>query len=148
MTEYVLPTHANALGNVFGGQILAWMDICAAICAQRHCGTVCVTAGIDDLAFDLPVKIGQVVRVEACISAAFRSSVEILVQVHGEDPASGHTWPCVSAFLTFVALGPNGRPCSVPPLDLQTESERVLQAEAAERRATRLARKRATSPIA
>jgi len=142
MTEYVLPTHANALGNVFGGQILAWMDICAAICAQRHCGTVCVTAGIDDLAFDQPVRVGQVVRVDACISAAFRSSVEILVQVRGEDPASGHTWPCVSAFLTFVALGPNSRPCAVPPLLVESEAERTLQAEAHERRSLRLMKKR------
>ncbi|MCS6899129.1 MAG: acyl-CoA thioesterase [Myxococcales bacterium] len=142
MTEYVLPTHANALGNVFGGQILAWMDICAAICAQRHCGTICVTAGIDDLAFDQPVKIGQVVRVTACVTAAFRSSIEIKVDVQGEDPASGHTWPCVSAFLTFVSLGPNGRPCAVPPLQVETEAERTLQAEASERRAHRLARKR------
>lgn len=142
MTEYVLPTHANALGNVFGGQILAWMDICAAICAQRHCGTVCVTAGIDDLAFDQPVKIGQVVRVTAHITAAFRSSVEVQVEVQGEDPASGHTWPCVAAFLTFVALGPNGRPCVVPPLQVETDTERALQAEASERRAHRLARKR------
>ena len=62
MTEYVLPTHANALGNVFGGQILAWMDICAAICAQRHAGSVAVTAGIDDLAFERPIKLGQVVK--------------------------------------------------------------------------------------
>lgn len=141
MTEYVLPTHANALHNVFGGQILAWMDVCAAICAQRHCGTVCVTAGIDELAFDLPVKVGQVVRLDARISAAFRSSVEVLVEVHGEDPASGHTWPCVTAFLTFVALGPNNRPCQVPALLVETDAERALQAAAAERRTHRLARK-------
>lgn len=146
MTEYVLPTHANALGNVFGGQILAWMDICAAICAQRHCGTVCVTAGIDDLAFEQPVKIGQVVRVAAHITAAFHSSVEIQVDVRGEDPASGHTWPCVAAFLTFVALGPNGRPCAVPPLLVETEAERTLLAQASERRSHRLARKRGALP--
>lgn len=142
MTEYVLPTHANALGNVFGGQILAWMDLCAAICAQRHCGTICVTAGIDDLAFDQSIRVGQVARIDARISAAFSSSVELLVEVHGEDSASGRTWPCVSAFLTFVALGPNGRPCQVPPLLVETDEEKSLQTDAQERRATRLARKK------
>jgi acyl-CoA hydrolase len=141
MTEYVLPTHANALGNVFGGQILAWMDIGAAICAQRHCGAVCVTAGIDDLAFEQPVKVGQVVRIEARATAAFRSSLEILVEVTGEEPASGRTWPCCSAFLTFVAIDGEGKPCRIPPLLVSTTSEERLQAEAEARRALRLARR-------
>ncbi len=141
MTEYVLPTHANALGNVFGGQILAWMDIGAAICAQRHCGVICVTAGIDDLAFEQPVKVGQVVRIDARATAAFRSSLEILVEVTGEDLTSGRTWPCCSAFLTFVAIDAQGKPCQIPALLVSTTSEERLQAEAEDRRAQRLARR-------
>ena len=63
MTEYVLPQHANALGSVFGGQIMGWVDLCAAICAQRHSGRMAVTAFVDDLKFEQPVRIGEVVPV-------------------------------------------------------------------------------------
>src|SRR5689334_2607068 len=89
MTEYVLPTHANVLGNVFGGQILAWVDLCAAICAQRHSGRMAITAGVDELAFQKPIKVGQVVRLVARVTATFRSSIEILVEVEGEEATTG-----------------------------------------------------------
>lgn len=141
MTEYVLPTHANALGNVFGGQILAWMDICAAICAQRHAGTIAVTAGIDDLAFERSIKVGQVARVEAQVTAAFRSSLEVEVVVLGEEPSTGRTWPCVTAFMTFVAIDEAGAPRGVPPLVLETDDERRRAREAADRRAQRLSKR-------
>jgi acyl-CoA hydrolase len=142
MTEYVLPTHANALGNVFGGQVMAWMDLCAAICAQRHTGNICITAGIDDLSFEEPIKVGQVVRLSARVTAAFRTSVEIEVDVRGEDAMTGRTWPCVSAYLTFVGVGADLRPTAVPPLLTGTEEERARAAEAAERRALRLSRRK------
>ena len=104
MTEYVLPQHANALGSVFGGQIMAWVDLCAAICAQRHSGRMAVTAFVDDLKFEQPVKVGQVVRLESQVTAVFRSSIEIEVVVEGEDATTGRRWPCVHARLTFVAI--------------------------------------------
>src|ERR1700733_2449009 len=84
MTEYVLPQHANALGSVFGGQIMAWVDLCGAICAQRHSGRMAVTAFVDDLKFELPVRIGEVVRLEARVTAVFRTSMEIEIIVEGE----------------------------------------------------------------
>src|SRR5215471_15008160 len=99
MTEYVLPTHTNALGGVFGGQILAWVDLCAAICAQRHTGHMAITAGIDELSFENPVS------------------------VEGEEATSGARWPCVTAFLTFVAVDEHSAPAAVPPLELVTEEE-------------------------
>jgi acyl-CoA hydrolase len=142
MTEYVLPTHANALGNVFGGQILAWMDLCAAICAQRHTGQMAITAGVDELSFEKPIKIGQVVRLEARVTAAFRSSVEILVEVEGEDARSGARWPCVTAFVTYVAVDEGGLPTQVPPLDVTSDAERALAAAALERRGHRLLRRK------
>jgi acyl-CoA hydrolase len=146
MTELILPTHANSLGSVFGGQIMAWMDLCGAICAQRHTGHVVTTAGIDDLSFDRPIKVGQVAQIRARITAAFRTSVEVLVQVDGEDAPSGERWPCVSAFLTFVAVDDERKPTTVPPLAPESDEDRELAAEAAERRATRLShRKRAGS---
>ncbi len=142
MTEYVLPTHANALGNVFGGQILSWMDLCAAICAQRHTGRVAITAGIDDLSFDGPIQVGQVVRLRARVTATFRSSLEIEVVVEGEDATTRRTWPCCSAFLTFVAVDDERKPTRVPELELRTEEERALESAAHQRRAARLTRRK------
>ncbi|MBK6515146.1 MAG: acyl-CoA thioesterase [Polyangiaceae bacterium] len=141
MTEYVLPTHANALGNVFGGQILAWMDLCAAICAQRFAGCICVTAGIDELSFEQPVRVGQVVRLEARVTAAFRTSCEIFVDVRGEDPSTGVTWPCVSGFVTFVAFR-EGKPAKLPELLITDPGERALHEAANARRTERLSRRK------
>jgi acyl-CoA hydrolase len=140
MTEYVLPTHANALGNVFGGQVLAWMDLCAAICAQRFSGMVCVTAGIDDLSFEGPIQVGQVVRLAARITATFRTSLEIFVEVRGEDATTGRTWPCVSGFLTFVGFR-DGKPAQVPPLLVRTEVQEAEVEAARRRRDARLSRR-------
>lgn len=138
MTEHVLPTHTNSLGGVFGGQIMAWMDLCAAICAQRHSGSVVVTAGVDDLTFERTVRAGQIVRLTARMTAAFRSSMEILVRVEGEDAIRGEVWPCVSAYVTFVAVDSEMRPVPVRPLVLVTDEERADEAAAHERRALRL----------
>jgi acyl-CoA hydrolase len=140
MTEYVLPQHANALGNVFGGQIMAWVDLCAAIAAQRHSGCVAVTAFVDDLVFQQPVKVGEVVRLCAEVSATFRTSMEIAVKVEGEDARTGRRWPCVDALLTFVAIDDAGKPTPVPPLVLDTEAARAAQAAGERRRAERLGR--------
>jgi acyl-CoA hydrolase len=142
MTEYVLPTHANIHGNVFGGQILAWVDLCAAICAQRHTGQNAITVCIDELQFERPIKVGQVVILKARMTAAFRTSVEILVEVEGEEATTGVRWPCVSAFVSFVALDPNRVPVPVPPLDLVTEEERALAEAAQGRRVQRLKRRK------
>ena len=145
MTELVLPTHANSLGSVFGGQVLAWIDLCGAICAQRYTGSIVVTAGIDDLSFDGPVKVGQVALLEARVTAAFRTSLEVLVQVDGHDAMTGARWPCVTAFVTFVAVQGGGdgdqKPKPVPPLELLSDEERRLAEAGAERRARRLARR-------
>ena len=140
MTEYVLPQHANALGNVFGGQIMAWVDLCAAITAQRHSGRIAVTAFVDDLKFEQPVKVGEVVRLRAHVSATFRTSMEIAVAVEGEDSRTGRRWPCVTAALTFVAIDENGKPTPVPPLAMPSDDVRASQAEGERRRTLRLKR--------
>jgi acyl-CoA hydrolase len=140
MTEYVLPQHANALGNVFGGQIMAWVDLCAAIAAQRHSGRIAVTAFVDDLKFEQPVKIGEVVRLRARVTATFRTSMELEVDVEGEDSRTGKRWPCVSALLTFVAIDDAGKPTPVPTLELDSEDVRASQKAGEARRAERLKR--------
>ncbi len=141
MTEYVLPQHANALGNVFGGQIMAWVDLCAAICAQRHSGHIAVTAFVDDLNFEKPVRVGEVVRLEAIVLATFRTSMEIEVIVEGEDSLTGRRWPCVNALLTFVAIDDARIPTRVPALLLDTDETRASQEAGARRRADRLAKR-------
>ena len=145
MTEYVLPTHANALGNVFGGQVLAWMDLCAAICSQRFMGSIGVTAGIDELSFEQPIRVGQVVRLTARVTAAFRTSCEVVVDVRGEEATTGETWPCVSGFLTFVSFK-DGRPNEVPELCPETPEEETLRAAAILRRSFRLAKRVHSGP--
>ncbi len=144
MTEHVLPVHTNALGGIFGGQIMAWTDLCAAICAQRHSGNIVVTAGIDDLTFERTVRAGQIVRLTARMVATFRSSMEIFVNVEGEDAVAGEVWPCVSAFVTFVAVDAAMKPVRVRPLILTTDEERAAEASAHERRQHRLEKRKKT----
>jgi acyl-CoA hydrolase len=141
MTEYVLPSHANVHGTAFGGQIMAWIDLCAAVCAQRHATRPCVTASVDDMLFKRPVRIGQVVILRAEVQATFRTSMEVEVAVWGEDPLTGERWPTVACLTTFVALNDERLPTPVPPLLLETEADRRRQAAAEERRRLRLARR-------
>ena len=138
MTEYVLPQHTNALGGVFGGQIMAWVDLCAAICAQRHASTMAVTAFVDDLKFELPVKTGEIVRLEARVTATFRTSMEIEVIVEGENGRTGKRWPCVTALVTFVGIDDNGKPTPIPALLLDSDETRASQAAGEARRSARL----------
>lgn len=138
MTEYVLPPHANALGNVFGGQIMAWVDLCAAICAQRHAGRLCVTALVDDLRFRGPVRVGEVVHLTAKVTATFRTSLEVHVVVFGEEPWSRRKWPCVDARLTFVGVDAEQKPAPIPQLLLDTDSIRASQEDGEQRRKERL----------
>jgi acyl-CoA hydrolase len=141
MAEYVLPQHANVYGAVFGGQILAWIDLCAAVCAQRHSGRLCVTASVDDLLFKRPVLVGQVVLLCARVTATFRTSMEIEVTVRGENTLSGERWPTVACLATFVAIGEGGKPALIPPLLLESDEDRATQAAAEERRRIRLAKR-------
>jgi len=141
MNEYVLPQHANAMGNVFGGQIMAWVDLCAAICAQRHSGEMAVTAFVDDLKFVRPVRVGEVVHLESRVTATFRSSIEIEVNVQGENARTRERWPCVDAFLVFVAIDANGRSTAVPPLLLDSDETRASQAAGERRRQARLSKR-------
>jgi acyl-CoA hydrolase len=142
MCEIVLPQHANALGTIFGGQVMAWVDICAAIAAQRHCGRIAVTAAVDDLYFLSPIHVGQLVRLEGRVNAVFGSSLEVEVHVQVEDLTTRALRPCVAAYLTFVNLGPDNKPAPAPELVLETDEDRRRSHEAHERRRIRLERRR------
>jgi acyl-CoA hydrolase len=141
MTEYVLPQHATIYGTVFGGQIMAWIDLCAAICAQRHAGRPCVTAFVDDLLFRRPVRVGQVVHLKAQVVATFRTSAEIEVTVYGEDLLTGEVWPTVECFVTMVAMNDDQKPTPLPAVLLESDSDREAQAAATARRQQRLSKR-------
>ena len=123
-TEVVLPNDSNHVGNLFGGKLMQWVDITAAIAAQRHCGRVVVTASINHVSFDKPIKQNSVVTLEAKVSRAFSSSMEVFVDVFVENTATGEKTKCNEAILTFVAIDQNGSPLPVPPLEPQTELEK------------------------
>lgn len=138
MTEIVLPSHANALGTVFGGTIMSWIDIAAAIAAGRHARRVVVTASIDALNFLAPIKIGHTVQIQAAVNYASRTSMEVGVRVDSEDPLTGIQSHNVSAYTTFVALDARGKPTEVPELVPQTEHEKRRFEEAKKRREARI----------
>jgi acyl-CoA hydrolase len=137
MTELVLPQHTNAVGTAFGGAIMSWIDICASIAAKRHCGRVSVTARIEAIEFKAPIKVGDVVRLTARLNAAFNTSMEIGIRVEREHAKTGERALCADARATFVKIGDDGKPCSVPPLLLETEEDRRLAEEAEARRRRR-----------
>ena len=140
MTEILLPQHANALGTAFGGTIMSWIDVCAAVAAQRHCGRIAVTAFVDDMQFLRPIRVGDVVRLTAVVNATFRTSLEVGVLVERESRDTMERVGCVEAFLTFVNLDDNGRPSPVPKLAISSDEERAREADALARRERRLAR--------
>ncbi len=142
MTQLVLPEHTNAIGTIFGGQVAAWIDICAAIAAQRFCRRQVVTVSIDTLEFLHPIQRGHIAIFAAQVTAAWGTSMEIGVRVEGEDPLTGARTHTASAFATFVALDADGRPARVPVLEPQTDEEQARVVEANARRAHRLAARR------
>jgi acyl-CoA hydrolase len=141
MVQILLPGDANALGAAFGGSVMGWIDICAAVAAQRHSRQTVVTASMDDLHFHAPIKVGMTVTLKARVIAAFTSSMEVGVVVHAEEPSTGERTFTTSALLTFVALDKDGKRLPVPALIPETDDERRAAEEARERRAERLARK-------
>ena len=123
MTELVLPSHINSMGTIFGGVIMSWMDVAAAICAKRHSGKEVVTAHIDDLEFVNPVYKGWVVILKASINHTGHTSMEVGVRVDAENPLTNEVFHTASAYLTFVALDSHGRPTPIPPIEPVTEGE-------------------------
>jgi len=140
MTEIVLPTDGNALGNVMGGRIMHWIDICAAVCAGRHARTPVVTASVDKIDFVNPVPVGAVVVLLASCNFTGRTSMEIGVKVWQEDRVTGVRKHVASAYLTFVSLDPDTRqPRAVPPIAPHSPEEKRRFADARRRREARLA---------
>ena len=124
LTDLVLPSETNPLNNLFGGELLARMDRAASIAARRHSRRITVTASVNHVAFNRAIPLGSVVTVEAKVSRAFTSSMEIFLDVWIEDRESGNKTKANEAIYTFVAVDEMGNPVPVPPIDPQTEEEK------------------------
>ena len=138
MTEIVLPNDTNVFGSLMGGRLMYWMDIAAAIAAQRHCNAPVVTASVDNISFENPIKLGNTVHIEAKVSRAFNTSMEVHIRVWGEDFTQQYKYKSNEAYYTFVALDPHGKPKTVPAAEAETEDEKKLFESALRRRQVRL----------
>jgi acyl-CoA hydrolase len=138
MNEIVLPNDTNVFGNLMGGRLMYWMDIAAGITAVKHCNAPCMTASVDNLSFKTPIKLGNVVRIEAKITRAFTTSMEIHLKVWGEDNLHQYRYESNEAYFTFVALDPNNKPRPVPAVIPETSEEIALFDGALRRRQVRL----------
>ena len=132
--EIVLPNDTNTLGNLMGGRLLHWMDICAAIAAHRHCGRVVVTASVNNVAFNQPIRLAEIVTLQAKVSRAFTSSMEVFIDVWVENNATGERRKCNEAIYTFVAVDQIGSPINVPELVPESDEEKARYDGALRRR--------------
>lgn len=138
MTELVLPNDTNLYGNLMGGRLMYWMDIAAALAAAKHCNAPVVTASVDNISFEAPIKLGNVVHIEAKVTRSFNTSMEVHLKVWGEDFTHQYKYKSNEAYYTFVALDPNSKPRPVPKLIVETEEEQKLYEGALRRRQLRL----------
>lgn len=141
MTELVLPNDSNNLGNILGGRVMHLIDLAGAITAARHAGRVAVTASMDSVDFRHPIRVGQVIHLQARLNWAGHTSMEVEVAVFCDDLLTGRRLKTSTAFLTFVAIDETGKPAAVPPLVLTTEEEDQRFQEAETRRQDRLKRR-------
>ncbi|MBK9335707.1 MAG: acyl-CoA thioesterase [Lewinellaceae bacterium] len=139
MTEMIMPNDTNPMGNLMGGYLMRWMDIVAAICAGRHCEAHVVTAAVDHISFQKPIRLGEVITLEASVTRAFNSSVEIYVEVFANDIKGQNPRRCNHAYFTFVALDDDRKiPVDIPPVLPLSSEEQTLYESAARRREIRL----------
>lgn len=138
MTELVLPNDTNVFGNLMGGRLMYWMDIAAALAAQKHANAPVVTASVDNISFEAPIMLGNAVYIEAKVSRAFKSSMEVHMRVWGENLKNQHKYKSNEAYYTFVALDAEGKSAPVPQLIPETEDEQRLFEGAMRRRQLRL----------
>lgn len=141
MVQVVLPNDANPLGTILGGTVMHLIDIAGAIACHRHTRSLIVTAAVDDLQFLHPIKVGDLIILQSCVTCTFTTSLEARVDVYSEETLTGRRQLTSRAYLTFVAVTRDGAHVPVPPLILETDEERRVSGEAHARRAQRLRRK-------
>ena len=138
MTELVLPNHTNPLGNLLGGQLMQWIDICAALTASKHNQRVCVTASVDRIDFHHPIKLGDAVSLTGSVNRVFNTSMEIGVKVYAENFKEGLRIHTNTAYLTFVSVDNSGKPIKAIEAIPETDDEKRRFEEAMQRRKSRL----------
>lgn len=138
MTELVLPNDTNTFGNLMGGRLMYWMDIAAALAAMKHAGAPVVTASVDNISFENPIRLGNVVHIEARVSRAFTTSMEVYLKVSGEDALQQNKYKSNEAYYTFVSLGSDNKAIPVHALVPETEEDIKLFDGALRRRQLRL----------
>lgn len=138
MNELVLPNDTNTLGNLMGGRLLYWMDIGAAMAAQKHCNRIVVTASVDNVSFKHPIKLGDAITIESKVTRAFNTSVEVRLDVWAQNIPSGTRVKSNEAYYTFVALDKENNRIPIPELTPETEEEKSLYDGALRRRQLRL----------
>ena len=138
MTEMVLPNDTNTLNNLMGGRLMHWMDIVAAMAAQKHCNRIVVTASADNISFKEPINLGNVVTLRSQVTRAFNSSMEVFIEVTAEDIPASKKIMTHRAFFTFVAVDQNGKPIEVPLVVPETPEEIEFYEGALRRRQLRL----------
>ena len=138
MTEMVLPNDTNTLNNLMGGKLMHWMDVVAAIAAQKHSNSIVVTASADNISFQEPIALGNVVTLKAQVTRAFNSSMEVFIEVTAEDIPANKKVMTHRAFFTFVAVNENNKPSRIPELVPETPEEIENYEGALRRRQLRL----------
>jgi acyl-CoA hydrolase len=138
MNELVLPNDTNTLNNLMGGKLLHWMDIVAAIAAQKHSNSIVVTASVDGVSFKEAIQLGDVVTLEAYVTRSFNTSMEVFIEVSGHNIPRGERYKCNDAYYTFVAIDSRNRPIPVPTLEPETELQKAKFEGAIRRRQVRL----------
>ncbi|MEA5258441.1 acyl-CoA thioesterase [Arcicella aquatica] len=138
MTEMIFPNDTNTLGNLMGGNLMRMMDVVGAICAQKHSNRIVVTASVDNVSFKESIPLGSVVTLQAKVTRAFSSSMEVVIDVWAEDIPAQQRVSTNKAFFTFVAVDQSGRPIDVPISLTETEEEKALYDGALRRRQLRL----------
>ena len=142
LTELMMPHHANIMGNVFGGHILALVDRVAAVAAIRHSRHACVTVSVDKVDFREPIHVGELVTAMARVNFAGKTSMEVGVKVLAENVLTGEKRHTNSCYVTYVALDDEGKPTEVPPIVPETPDEKRRYDRAAKRRANRVMERR------
>jgi acyl-CoA hydrolase len=137
-TELIMPAHTNPIGNLMGGHLLSWMDVCAGISAIKHCGAISVTASLDNVSFRLPIKMGDIVILKSFVTRAFNTSMEVICEVFIKNIKTQEETKSHEAFFTFVGLDFSGKPVKIMQVVPETERERELYANALHRRELRL----------
>jgi len=134
MTELVLPNDTNTLGNLMGGRLLHWLDICAAISAHRCSNRIVVTAAVNNVSFAHPIKLGDIITLEAKVSRCFNTSMEVVIEVFVEHHRTSEKIKCNDAIYTFVAVDQMGSPIEAPEVIPETDEEKARYESALRRR--------------